>query len=130
MFKQLPTRRRQRGITFVGGLILVAFIGMFVYAGIRLTPLYVEYLNVSKVFDSLKSETEGSVSAQSIRSSLERRFGIDDIHSLDWHDVEITREGTAWTVHAAYDAQTPFISNVGFVVHFEKTVTLSTTGGA
>ncbi len=40
------TVRRERGMTVLGLLILVAFVGMFVYAGIRLTPIYIEYMAV------------------------------------------------------------------------------------
>jgi hypothetical protein len=115
-------RHRQRGITFLGLLILVAFVGLFVYAGIRLTPAYLEYLKVSKAFESLKSEGGPGSTPQAFRIALEKRFEIDDVSSLDWHDVEITRDGSDWVVHAQWQAPEPFVANVDFVVNFEKTV--------
>ena len=116
-------RRRERGMTTIGLIILIAFVGLFVYAGIRLTPIYLEYFNVVKAVEGLRSDAESGQKAMQV--ALEKRFDIEDIKSVDWHDITMSREGQNWTVHIAYDAQTPFVANVGFVVHFDKTVTLS-----
>jgi hypothetical protein len=116
-------RRRERGITAIGLLILVSFIGLFVYAGIRLMPVYLEYFSVLKAVESLKTDAEAGPPA--MRKALEKHFDIEDIHSLSWKDIEIRKEGTSYAVHVLYDAETPFVGNVGFIVHFDKTVSLS-----
>ncbi len=118
--------KRQRGMTFLGLLILVAFVGTFVFAGIKLVPGYMEYMAVAKALESLK--TEGGGTPQSFRVALEKRFDIEDVKSLNSRDVEITREGSDWVVHANYQYTTDFIANVGFVVNFDKTVTISASG--
>jgi hypothetical protein len=115
--------RRQRGMTTLGVIILIAFVGMFVYAGIRLTPVYLEYFNVVRAVEGLKSDADQGPPA--MRIALEKRFDIEDIKSLSWKDVEFQKEGGGWSAHIAYDAQASYIGNVGFVVHFDKTVTLS-----
>jgi hypothetical protein len=120
-------RGRQRGMTLLGMLFLVSFIGLFVFAAVRLTPIYMEYMNVVKSLESLKSEAGAGASVGAIQRSLEKHFEIDDIHSLSPKDVEVTREDGGLAVHAVYDAYSPFIGNVGFVVHFDKTVMV---GGA
>jgi hypothetical protein len=117
------TQHRQRGMTTAGLLIMVSFVGLFVYAGIRLLPVYLEYFNVLKSVEGLKSEADQGPPA--MRNSLEKRFDIEDIKSLTYKDVEITKEGGGYSAHVLYDAQTPFVGNVGFVVHFDKTVALS-----
>ena len=118
--------RRERGMTTLGLMTLVAFVGLFVYAGIRLIPVYLEYFNVVKALEGLKSDAEGGPTQ--MRIALEKRFDIEDIKSLDWKTVEITKEGPNWSVHAVYDAETSFVGNIGFVVHFDKTVLLSASG--
>jgi len=120
-------RQRQRGITFIGMMFLVSFLGIFVFAAVRLTPVYLEYMNVVKALQSLKADAAGGGAVAVFQRALERQFDIDDVHSITPKDVEFTRDGGVLTVHAMYDAYTPFIANVGFVVHFDKTVTL---GGA
>jgi hypothetical protein len=119
-------RRRQRGMTFLGMVILIAFVGLFVYAGIRLTPVYLEYMKVARALEGLRTESAGG-SPQAFRIALEKRFDIDDVRSLDWRDVEITRDGDVWLVRAAYQVPTPFVYNVDFLVNFDKTVEIPTS---
>ena len=117
---------RERGMTAIGLIILIAFVGLFVYAGIRLVPLYIEYFAVVKAMTALK--TEGDSGPAAMQKALEKRFDIEDVHSLSFKDVEIRREGSGWSLHAEYDAETPFVGNVGFIVHFDKTVELGSAG--
>ena len=118
---------RQRGMTTAGLLILVSFVGLFIYAGIRLLPVYLEYFNVIKAVEGLKSDAEQGPPA--MRIALEKRFDIEDIKSVSYKDIEITKEGGGYVAHVEYNAETSFVGNVGFIVHFDKTVNLSGSGG-
>ena len=122
-------RRRQRGMTFIGTLVLVSFLGLFVFAAVRLTPVYLEYMNVVKAIESLKADAAAGGTVAVYQRALERQFDIDNVHSLTPKDIEFSRDGGELTVHAAYDAYTPFIANVGFLVHFDKTVTVAGAAG-
>jgi hypothetical protein len=122
-------RTSQRGITFIGFIILAVFIGLFVYAGIRLVPLYLEYMNIAKDMDSLKQEMSAVESPTAIRAALDKRLFIDAVTVVTAKDVEIKRDGPAWIMTLDYDAPAPFIANVSFSVHFEKTVVLGNQGG-
>jgi hypothetical protein len=117
----------QRGMTFIGFLILMVFLGVFVYAGIRLVPVYVEYMNIAKAIDAAKTSQAGS--ADGIRNAIEKRFEVDDVHSLTSKEVEIKRQGDSWMIHAAYDAEAPFMGNVSFLVHFDKLLVLDSSSG-
>ena len=110
---------RERGMTAIGLIILITFVGLFVYAGIRLVPLYLEYFAVVKAIQGLKSDADSGPAA--MRVALEKRFDIEDVKSLNFKDVEITKNGRGWDLHVAYDAEAPFLGNVGFIVHFDKT---------
>ena len=115
--------RRQRGATLLGTLIIIAILGLGVYAGIRLTPIYVEYMAVVRALDQTASEASGNApSPQSLRNSLESRWAVDDIKSLDWKDVAIVKSATGFTMEAQYRAEAPFVSNVSLVVDFDKSV--------
>lgn len=122
-------RTSQRGITFIGFLILAVFLGLFIYAGIRLVPVYLEYMNIAKSLDSLKTELTVIESPQTIRVALDKRLFIDAVTGFTAADATIKRDGASWVVTADYDAPAPFIANVSFSVHFEKTVVLGNQGG-
>jgi hypothetical protein len=115
-------RHRQRGITFIGLLLIIALVGLPIYAVIRLVPVYLNYLSVSHSMESLKSEFRGAPDPGGIRRSLEKHWQIDDVTGLQTKDIEITKDEGAIVVHAAYDDKVPYLGNISLVVSFDKTV--------
>jgi hypothetical protein len=116
-------RSRQRGATALGMLCIVAIIGFALYGGIRLFPVYMEYLAVARALDQTAEELGGNpTSPQALRVSLDRRWTIEDIKSLQPKDIEIKKNGTGWSMRAWYRAETPFVANISLAVDFDKTV--------
>ena len=114
---------RQRGATFIGMMVIVAILGCGVYGGMRLTPIYMEYMAVARALTQTAEEFDGgNPSLQQLRVALDRRWTIEDIMSLDHKDVEIKRTGKGYTLRAAYRAEAPFVGNVSLAVDFDKTV--------
>lgn len=102
-------------------LIVIAVFGLFVIAIVRLTPGYIEYLNVAKALDALKSHADASTPG-AITRALEKNFDISNVHTLAADAVEVTREDNVYVVHASYDYVVPFIANLSFQAHFDKSV--------
>ena len=125
-------RSRQRGATFIGIVVIVAILGFAVYAGIRLVPIYLEYMAVARALDqTAKEHSGGPTTPTQLRASLERRWTIENIDSVQPPDIEIKKAGTGWTLRAWYRAEAPFIGNVSLVADFDKTVEVKpdATGG-
>src|SRR5262245_19634567 len=53
--RQAPPAK-QRGATFLGMVIIFAILGFGVYAGIRLVPIYFEYMAVVRAMDQVAKE--------------------------------------------------------------------------
>ena len=116
---------RQRGATFLGMVIIIAILGLGLYAGIRLTPLYFEYLEVVRALEQTAKEHSEATTATELRTSLDRRWTVEDIKSIQPKEIEIKKAGSGYTMRAAYRAEAPFIANVSLVVTFDKMVTVS-----
>ena len=118
------TRQRQQGMTFIGLLCILAMAGVIVYAGIRLVPVYLNYMNIVHTMQAVASEAKGETpDIGSIRNSLERHWEISTISAVDFKDVEITKDdGGGVLLHIAYDDSEPYLANVSLAVHFDKTV--------
>lgn len=122
-------RSRQRGATFLGMVVIIGILGFALYAAIRLTPLYFEYMAVARALEqTAKENADGATSPQQLRNELDRRWTIEDIHSLQPKDIEIKKAAKGLTMRAWYRAEVPFIANVSLVADFDKTVTVG--GGA
>jgi hypothetical protein len=115
--------RKQAGMTTLGLIILVVFVGLFAFATLRLAPVYLNYIKVVGVIDGVFEEFDGQrATRQVVRSSVSRRFDVDSVGVITYRDVSVTAVDGGLEVKAEYDHTAPFISNISFVVHFNKTV--------
>jgi hypothetical protein len=114
--------RRQRGVTFLGWVILLIPVAIVVYSGIRLLPIYLNYMRVAKSLDDAASAMKGEagVSTQLIRSSLAKRFDIESITYPDVKDITIRRDGDGWVLEAKYTDGAPLFANVSLQIDFDK----------
>ena len=113
--------RREKGMTTLGLLILVIFIGLFAFAAIRLTPVYLNNLKVSGVLDGVYKEFDSQNATRSaIRTSISRRFDVESVSVITARDIEVTPQDGGFLIAAKYDHTTPFISNIYFTVRFDK----------
>jgi hypothetical protein len=114
-------KKRQVGMTTLGLVILVAFIGIFAFAGLRLTPIYLNYFKVVGVVEGVRAEFDGTNADRSaIRSSISRRFDIESVGIITAKDVKVRKVDGGHEVAATYSHKAPFIANVSFVVDFDK----------
>ena len=120
---------RQRGVTAIGWLVLLIPFAIVIYAGIRLTPIYLNYMKVSRTLNELTDEYRtGGATPDGIRNSIAKHFEIDAVDYPTIKDISISRAGAGWQVEAAYDDQTPLFAGITLQVQFDKIVTLSGGG--
>lgn len=120
---------RQRGVTAIGWLILLIPIGVIIYAGIRLLPIYMNYMEVARSLNELQSEFQtGGATPAGIREALQKRFDVEGVDYPAVKDISISRAGAGWQVEAAYYDQAPLFAHITLQVAFDKTVTLSGGG--
>jgi hypothetical protein len=120
---------RQRGVTAIGWLVLLIPFAIVIYAGIRLAPVYLNYMKVSRALNELTDEYRtGGETPDSIRNSIARHFEIDEVDYPTVQEIRITRADAGWQVEAAYDDQAPLFAGITLDVQFDKIVTLNSGG--
>jgi len=108
-------------MTTLGLTIMVAFVGLIAFAGIRLTPIYLNYMKIAGVVSGVQKEFDGvNATRSSIRSSISRRFDIEMVSEITARDVKVTKVEGGHEVAATYSHKSPFIANVSFIVDFDK----------
>ncbi len=92
------------------------------YAGIRLVPLYLNYMSVVRGMDQTAKETRPGETAQGIRFALEKHLDIDGVSFPAINDFVVRREGPSWVLEIEYEDGVPLVSNVQVAVSFKKSV--------
>jgi Domain of unknown function (DUF4845) len=99
-------------------------VGAWVYAGIRLTPKYLEYMRVAATLEKVRDEFDSNPGTTEfmLRKAVERHFDIEMVEVITPADLEITKDGGLFTMRAAYEDTVPLAGNVSFLVSFDKSV--------
>ena len=94
-------KRHQRGVTFLGLIIVgvvVAFVGIM---GAQVFPTFTEYLTIQK---AVNKAAAGSTVAE-VRSIFEKAAAVDYISSISAKDLEITKSGDKVVVSFEYQRE-------------------------
>jgi len=116
------TIRRQGGITTLGFIILALVIGLIAFGSIQLTPVYLNYMKVVGVVEGVVEEFDGQKpTREAMRRSIGRRVDVESVSIITARDFTVTSVDGGFEVSAIYDHTSPFIGNISFTVHFDKT---------
>ncbi len=117
-------QHRQRGMTMLGIILVIIVIGSWIYAGIRLTPKYLEFMRIASTLEKVRDEYDSNPGTTEfmLRKAVERHFDIDMVEVITPHDIEIDKDGSVFVMRAAYEDTVPLAGNVSFLVEFDKTV--------
>ena len=123
------THTRQRGVTAIGWVILLIPFAIIIYAGIRLIPIYLNYMDVARSLSAVTSELgAGAANPQTIRQALQNHFDVEGVNYPTVDQIHISRVGQSWQVEAAYYDQAPLFLNITLQVTFDKSVTVGGGG--
>jgi len=112
--------RKQRGMTFIGLLLMIAaalFIGMIV---LKLTPAYLEYFNVKNAIKKIGNEPGfNEMTKKDIGDEFDRSASIDSIEVVQGRDLEVSKEESGkQVVSVEYQKVVPIIGNVSALLDF------------
>jgi uncharacterized protein DUF4845 len=118
--------RKQRGVTAIGWVFLLIPMALTIYAAIRVMPVYLNYWRVVEAMNKTAAEFkhDEAISPQSIRSALGKRFDVGYVEGMTENDIKVTKGDEGWEMTCEYEGEAPLISNVSFVMKFNKTVVI------
>ena len=124
----MSNRKHTRGITLIGFLFLLLIVGFFGYLGMRLVPMYIEYMGVVKSMEQVRAEPGArNWSPEEVRRSLAFKFSTQyvDESAIPPESIQVIRQGGSSTLRIRYERRVPFIHNLELLGTFDKSVSLS-----
>jgi type II secretory pathway pseudopilin PulG len=119
-------KSKQSGITLIGFLVVLVVVGFFGYMAMKLIPAYTEFFGVTKALNQVAGEGVEGRTLDDIRRDLMKKldFQYVDDATIGPKDITIKRNGNAAQLSVSYDKRVPFMYNIDFLLHFEKSVML------
>lgn len=124
----MQIQKRIRGITFISFLIVLAVLGFFAYAGMKLVPIYIENDGVKKSQDLVAKEPgASSKTVEQIRSDLSVKFSIQYVEdaSVPPQSIQVLKQGGGANLRIVYQRRVNFVGNVDLLVSFDRTVPMA-----
>ncbi len=97
--KQMTNRKQQRGLTFLGLLVVGILLALAGVVFAQVVPTYIEYLAVQKAVDKASA---GETVAE-VRSIFDKAATIDNITTISGKSLEVGKEGNKVVVSFAYE---------------------------
>ncbi len=112
--------RKQRGMTFISVVVMIAGVVFVAVIGLKLWPAYSEYFAIKKAFASLKTQMgSGAMNKRDIIAAFDRQQAIDDFKSVKGSDLVIEQAADGSTsVSVEYQYVAPLMGNVSALVDF------------
>ncbi|HZF30756.1 MAG TPA: DUF4845 domain-containing protein [Gammaproteobacteria bacterium] len=115
-------RNGQSGITAIGFLILAVLVGVVGLAGLKLTPMYIKNMALSRLLQDLPSQLRGEVvSPVSIRTAIDKRLEIETME-LPKDSIKIAPSRNGYSVHITYENRAPYAGGIYLLLEFDKQV--------
>ena len=115
-------RRRQRGLSIIGFLLVAAVVIIFALVGFRVLPAYIEFYSVQKALEQTLAD-QSNITPQDIRRSLERRISADYVDSVRASDVTVTKEGNQIVARLEWQKILHMVANASILLEFEASAT-------
>lgn len=122
---------KQRGITLLGFIMVMAVVGVFAFVGFKLFPVYAEYYSAVTDLKAVCKEPDASTaSVQDMRNKLDRRFNISYVSSIDTvKNVKLIRNGDVKSLNIKYEVRRPLVYNLDFVAKFDVSEPMTGAAG-
>jgi len=120
-------RKQQEGMTAIGMIILVAFVGIFGFAILQMVPVYLESMRIQQVLNQAKENLDGQKpTVAQIQSSLSKGLDTNSLYDMKARkDFEIKRNGEGYSVRAEYVRERALIANVYLLAKFDHSVQIN-----
>lgn len=127
----MQSSKRQKGLTLISMIIVLAVLGFFAFAAMKLIPVYTEYMGVVKSMKAVADSPNASEkSLEQIRRDLSLSYAVQyvDDNTIPPDGVKLETAGGARRLRITYDKVVPFLYNISLLAHFDHTEDLSRSG--
>ena len=108
-------QRRQKGITLVGLILVLAIVGLIAVLAMKVTPTVTEYFSIKKAIASAKA-SGGSI--PEMRAAFNRQAEVGYIDAINGNDLEITKDGDAADISFAYQKIIPLVGPASLLIDY------------
>lgn len=123
--------RKHSGMTMIGFLITLSVVMFFVYCGMKIVPMYIEYYSVKKALAGIAVEPEiTNASKAKIRELFYKRLYMSYANNVKEDALKIENTDTGYMLTVDYERREQLIANLDVVGKYYTQQALVRGGGS
>jgi Tfp pilus assembly protein PilE len=123
-------KRTQGGMTLISFIIVLAVVGVFIYMGMKLIPMYSEYYAVKRALSELSTDPSmANADPAKLRNRFFRRLYVSYADNIKKEHLKIERRDSGYLMTVDYEVRKPLIGNLDIVGHFTASQEMRRGGG-
>ena len=112
-------KRTQRGMTMLGFLITLSVVILFIFCGMKIVPMYIEYYSVKKMMAAISNNPESANSSKDqIRKMFRRSLEIDYVKIITPEMLKIETTDSGYNLVVDYERREELVANLDVVGKF------------
>ncbi len=117
------TIKEQQGLTLISLIFLLGMVAIVVTLILKIGPIYLEHSKVKTVLTEIEDlRNLESLSEYDIRSTLDKRLGMNYITRVSARDFKIAKRGGYMKIEANYEVVEKIVGNLSALVQFNDVV--------
>ena len=126
----MNTKARQKGLTFLSILIILAIGGFFVLLALKITPIYLENQSIKSIVAGLNDDAQRlrNKTVSGVKKEIQKRFRINSIYDFPKDGYKIKKEKNKLVIDFTYDRVVPIVHNISVMVSFSDKLEIDYSG--
>ena len=126
----MNTKARQKGLTFLSILIILAIGGFFVLLALKITPIYLENQSIKAIVAGLNDDAQRlrNKTVSGVKKEIQKRFRINSIYDFPKDGYKIKKEKNKLVIDFTYDRVEPIVHNISVMVSFSDKLEIDYSG--
>ena len=118
--------QRQKGLSSVGWLLIVAVFAMLIITLFKVFPMYYENFKLNSAMEALQNDSSlDPKSKRAIWDALSKRLYINEVRSIELEHVTMERKDGKTTVTVSYETRDSYIGNLFIGAKFSDSVVIN-----
>lgn len=120
---------RQKGMTLIGFVFVLAFLLSIAYMGMKIVPVYMSYFSVVDAIESVAMEPGiNRHSVATIKGKLSKRLYVNYAEGLTPDSIKVVRTRNGKEIQLDYEVREHIVGNIDVCIAFNKVVVLNRSG--
>ena len=112
-------KRTQGGMTMLGFLITLSVVILFLFCGMKIVPMYIEFYSVKKMLATISNNPEAATASKDkVRALFARSLQIDYVKIIKPEMLKIETTESGYNLVMDYERREPLIANLDVVAKF------------